>query len=125
MNEEARDNAKLFGILLIVALLSILIVLSTMCIHDQNEKEERNELIDDLDDYGGTVYFNVGTGSYGSLRYYMIYEADRVYEKGGDIQIIRQSWDSSVQKFITSVTYIPNNTISYIIINQHNEGARS
>lgn len=123
MNEEARDNAKLFGILLIVALLSILIVLSTMCVHDQ--KEERSELIDDLDDYGGTVYFNVGTGSYGSLRYYTIYEKDRVCEKDGDIQIIRQSWDSSVQKFTTSITYIPNNTISYIIINQHNEGARS
>lgn len=125
MNEEARDNAKLFGILLIIALLSILIVLCVTCTHDQNEKEERNELIDDLDDYGGSVYFNVATGSYSLLRYYEVHEQDRVYEKDGDIQVIRQSWDSSVQKFTTNVTYIPSDNISYIIINQHNEGARS
>ena len=114
------DDDSLFFISLVVAVVIavVVIIIVVPFVNNDDHPQDTGDVVQDLDQYGGTVYLDEATGGYTiSLKpWYIPREAD--VEVAGDYIYVNgaKSYPSEVA---THEIYIHRQSIEYIEINNH------
>ncbi len=105
---EVTKNAMI-TIVAVAIILCITVIGVIMTVHhtDMQTYYEDNDMVADLDKYGGKIYYNATASRYAST-YYEVSKDAEVHIVGNSVQIIDAS----------TTYYIPVSSIQYITINR-------
>ena len=112
------DDGPFFICLVVAVVIAIVVIIIVVPFVNNDHSQPTDDVIQDMDDYGATIYLNESTGS-GALSLASQYvPKEAIVRDAGDYIYVLGAKNYAYETN-TKEIYIPKQSIEYIVLNNH------